>query len=193
MEHQPTDDTTLRHEQIALRCAEITEVVNVMRRLSRGEHVHRYSFSSANFDWSRLAHVDPSHPVMAGHSLGGSAGVCSSDNEENGLFLLIAFVCSSRYRRRKKSTGALSSSSTLPFSVRFSFHIFVSRSWSNSPYCRPGTMDESPAAPFARRQLGRVRRRTRIHHLRRADRRHNHGRRCTSSLQHPCVSIPPSA
>lgn len=73
---QPQDDTTLRHEQIKLRIAEIEAVVDVMDRLSQGEELVRHSMSNApDFDWERWRHVDASSPVMVGHSLGGSAAV----------------------------------------------------------------------------------------------------------------------
>jgi hypothetical protein len=77
LETQPTDDTTLRHEQIKLRLAEIEEVIGAMTRLSQGDDVRRTSIDSPDFDWNRWADcIDTAKPVMAGHSLGGSAAVC---------------------------------------------------------------------------------------------------------------------
>lgn len=72
---QPPDDTFLRHEQIKMRVAEIEEVISAMTRLSLGENIERTSIHSPDFEWDRWRSLDTSRPVMAGHSLGGSAGV----------------------------------------------------------------------------------------------------------------------
>jgi hypothetical protein len=58
-----------------MRIAEIDEVVKAMTRLSRGEDFTRTSIHSPDFDWSRWRSIDTGKPVMAGHSLGGSAAV----------------------------------------------------------------------------------------------------------------------
>ncbi len=78
LEEQPTDDTKLRHEQIKLRVAEVEAVVDIMQKLSRGEKPLRSSINSPDFDWDRWRMVDCSRPIMAGHSLGGSAAVRES-------------------------------------------------------------------------------------------------------------------
>lgn len=75
LEEQPTDDTKLRHEQIKLRIAEIEAVVDIMNKLNNGETVIRSSMNAPDFDWERWKLVDTTHPIMAGHSLGGSAAV----------------------------------------------------------------------------------------------------------------------
>lgn len=77
LSEQPTDDTTLRREQIKCRIAEIEAVVDVMRKLSRGEKLVD-GMTIPNLDWERFRCVDVSTPVMAGHSLGGSAAVSVS-------------------------------------------------------------------------------------------------------------------
>ena len=74
MPEQPKDDTTLRHEQIKCRIAEIEAVVDVMRKLSQGERLPD-GCKIPNLDWERFRSVDATRPVMAGHSLGGSAAV----------------------------------------------------------------------------------------------------------------------
>jgi len=81
LETQPADDTTLRHEQIKMRVAEIDEVIKAMKRLSNGENITRTSINLPDFDWSRWQAVDVHKPIMAGHSLGGSAGLAAgADN-----------------------------------------------------------------------------------------------------------------
>jgi platelet-activating factor acetylhydrolase len=74
-DRQPTDDTTLRHEQIRFRVAELEAVVDAMGTLARGEPLTRYGFTKPDFEWGRWQMVDASRPVGAGHSLGGSAMV----------------------------------------------------------------------------------------------------------------------
>lgn len=69
------DDTKLRHEQIKLRVAELEAVVDAMRKLSQGEKLIRYSLNAPDFDWERWKSVDATRPIIAGHSLGGSAAV----------------------------------------------------------------------------------------------------------------------
>jgi platelet-activating factor acetylhydrolase len=74
---QPKDDTILRHSQIAFRCAEVEGVVDVMRRIAKGEDVARHGVAAPKFDWSRgWSAIDADAPIMAGHSLGGSVAVC---------------------------------------------------------------------------------------------------------------------
>jgi platelet-activating factor acetylhydrolase len=80
LEEQPTDDTTLRHAQIQLRQAELEAVVDALQKLSQGEAVTRYSLSAEQFDWNRLKNVETSKPIVAGHSLGGSAAVSPCSN-----------------------------------------------------------------------------------------------------------------
>ncbi|TFK45802.1 alpha/beta-hydrolase [Heliocybe sulcata] len=75
---QPKDDTALRHVQIQLRCAEVKEVLGILDKLSKGEDVLRTSLHAPDFEWKRWEHVDPSKPVMVGHSLGGSVGLATS-------------------------------------------------------------------------------------------------------------------
>jgi platelet-activating factor acetylhydrolase len=72
---QPTDDTTLRHEQIKCRIAEIEAVVDVIRKLSEGKPPSE-GLQMPKMDWEKFTSVDATKPVMAGHSLGGSAAVC---------------------------------------------------------------------------------------------------------------------
>lgn len=76
---QPTDDTILRHEQIKCRIAELENVVDVMQRVSRGEKLNDTNgYKVPNLDWTRFQAVDAAKPVMAGHSLGGSAALAAS-------------------------------------------------------------------------------------------------------------------
>ena len=77
---QPKDDTILRHEQIKLRTAEIEECLRVMGELSDG--TCQYSNDSGptcTFPplWTQESwkSINIKKPIMAGHSLGGSAAV----------------------------------------------------------------------------------------------------------------------
>jgi platelet-activating factor acetylhydrolase len=74
---QPTNDTRLRHEQLKLRAAEISACVAIMTRVATGEKPAS-SLTAPDFDWSRWTVLDTSRPVMAGHSLGGSAALVVS-------------------------------------------------------------------------------------------------------------------
>ena len=95
LEQQPTDDTTLRHEQIKLRVAEIETVVEMMRKLSQGEPLADCTLDAPSFDWERWKYVDATQPVMAGHSLGGSAAV-SITSITQGLGASLTFVSTAR-------------------------------------------------------------------------------------------------
>lgn len=74
MDTQPLDDTTLRHEQIKMRVAEIDEVIKAMTHLSQSGTISTNAINP-DFDWGRWRCLDTRKPVMAGHSLGGSAAV----------------------------------------------------------------------------------------------------------------------
>jgi len=73
MDTQPSDDTTLRHEQLSMRVAATDEVIKAMTRLSLGETIST-TFINSDFDWSRWGCIDTHKPAMAGHLLGESAG-----------------------------------------------------------------------------------------------------------------------
>ncbi len=73
LQEQPKDDTILRHEQIKCRLAEIEEVVKAMQKISEGEAVAQTTLTPVKFDFGPC--VDASKPIIAGHSLGGSAAV----------------------------------------------------------------------------------------------------------------------
>lgn len=75
MHVQPKDESTLRHEQIQMRCAEMAEARLVLERIARGDRVEKYSSEACEFDWGRWRNVDTSRPVVVGHSLGGAAAV----------------------------------------------------------------------------------------------------------------------
>ena len=68
---QPSDDTTLRKDQLALRLAEIEETLSVIKAINSGIPVAETSLRSPDFDWSRWKDtIDVENPIMAGHSLG---------------------------------------------------------------------------------------------------------------------------
>jgi platelet-activating factor acetylhydrolase len=85
LDPQPENDTTLRHEQIKMRLAEIKEVVLAVERITSGEKIVRTRVQATDkvklpdedsFDWDRWkGSIDSKRVVMSGHSLGGSAAV----------------------------------------------------------------------------------------------------------------------
>ncbi|KAH9930236.1 platelet-activating factor acetylhydrolase, isoform II-domain-containing protein [Fomitopsis serialis] len=94
LETQPTDDTFLRGVQLDLRAAEIHETIRAVSQMTTGRDIIRYSdpvqapgvTTEQSFDWKRWeSAVDYETPVMAGHSLGGTAAylVVSARNEVN--------------------------------------------------------------------------------------------------------------
>lgn len=93
---QPADETRLRHDQLAMRKAEIEEIVNVMGRIAAGEDIMETGKMSPNFNrqhwgpsWNAL-HVE--RPIVIGHSLGGSAALlAASDRERNDFRSIVAF------------------------------------------------------------------------------------------------------
>ncbi|KAG9010432.1 hypothetical protein FRB94_010395 [Tulasnella sp. JGI-2019a] len=73
---QPKDDTTLRHEQIALRLAETEEVIKALQQVSRGEPVLQTTLTPVNLEFGKW--IDASRPIMTGHSLGGSLAIAAA-------------------------------------------------------------------------------------------------------------------
>lgn len=49
-----------------------------MRKVSQGEVLTQYAIGSDKFDWEKWKSIDADKPIIAGHSLGGSAAVGSS-------------------------------------------------------------------------------------------------------------------
>jgi platelet-activating factor acetylhydrolase len=75
-DQQPCTDSVLRHFQLKLRVKEIFYTIDTMTRIANGEDVAVASVRRPNFDWSTWKdRVDTTKPIMAGHSLGGSAAV----------------------------------------------------------------------------------------------------------------------
>ncbi|EKM50667.1 uncharacterized protein PHACADRAFT_264049 [Phanerochaete carnosa HHB-10118-sp] len=87
---QPMDDTTLRHEQIMCRIAELESVVDVMSGISSGARPTD-GYKVPALDWSRFKAVDATNPVMAGHSLGGSAALAASSKGSIDFCAVVAF------------------------------------------------------------------------------------------------------
>ncbi|KAJ6456663.1 platelet-activating factor acetylhydrolase [Mycena sanguinolenta] len=86
-EVQPQDDTTLRHDQLKVRLAELRAVHTALVSLSTGAAdfapiaaAHPTLKASApSIDWTRWAHcLDAARPIMCGHSLGGSAALLAA-------------------------------------------------------------------------------------------------------------------
>jgi len=93
---QPTNDTRLRHDQLAMRKAEIEEIVKVMENISAGVEVEETSVRSPHFDWERWGPkwnaLNVRRPIMAGHSLGGSVALlAAADKERNDFRSVLAY------------------------------------------------------------------------------------------------------
>lgn len=103
-DEQPKDDTTLRHDQLELRCAEIEEIIDIMRRINHGDPVIQESIKSPNFDWERWGPawnaINTNKPVMLGHSLGGSAALLAAGDPERFRFRSVVAMdpaCQSKF------------------------------------------------------------------------------------------------
>lgn len=83
---QPRDDTTLRHDQLDMRVAEVEEVVRTMTKISKGEEIVETSLRSPQFDWKRWGPdwnaLNVKRPIMTGHSLGGSAALLAASRKD---------------------------------------------------------------------------------------------------------------
>ena len=77
MPEQPRNDTTLRHVQLDVRLAEVEGVLKTIKMITKGEPLAQTTLTQAQttFDWTRWKCVNTHHPVMAGHSFGGTLGV----------------------------------------------------------------------------------------------------------------------
>lgn len=80
---QPTDDTTLRHDQLRIRLAEIEATLAVVRAITDGrmaaetENACRLK-ASRTLDWAKwqgMAECRDGTPILMGHSFGGTAVV----------------------------------------------------------------------------------------------------------------------
>ncbi|GJE98066.1 hypothetical protein PsYK624_142880 [Phanerochaete sordida] len=89
--HQPTDDTTLRHEQIKCRVAELEYVVEVMKKLSATGERPTEGCKIPDLNYEMFKAVDTTSPVMAGHSLGGSAALAASSAGSIDFRAVVAF------------------------------------------------------------------------------------------------------
>jgi len=86
LEEQPKCDNTLRHVQLEVRRAELEHVIVVLNRISQGEKVLQTCFSKGAWSWTNWTSIDPSSPIIAGHSFGGSLAVSA-----NSRTLVISF------------------------------------------------------------------------------------------------------
>ncbi|KAF8146077.1 platelet-activating factor acetylhydrolase [Mycena galopus ATCC 62051] len=86
-EVQPQDDTTLRHDQLKVRLAELRAVHTALVSLSTGAADFApiaaarpaLKAPAPSFNWTRWAHcLDAARPIMCGHSFGGSAALLAA-------------------------------------------------------------------------------------------------------------------
>ncbi|KAG1741441.1 platelet-activating factor acetylhydrolase [Suillus paluster] len=78
LEEQPKNDTTLRHVQLEVRKAELEHVIRAVYRISQSEQVPQTRFSRGAWDWTPWTCIDPSNPIMTGHSFGGSLALAAA-------------------------------------------------------------------------------------------------------------------
>ncbi|EJD42003.1 alpha/beta-hydrolase [Auricularia subglabra TFB-10046 SS5] len=82
---QPKDDTTLRHEQIKMRAAEVFEVIRGLDRASKGEP------PAKNLNDKRWRWLDATRPHMTGHSLGGACALAAAAINDLPFRSVVAF------------------------------------------------------------------------------------------------------
>ncbi|KAI0075517.1 hypothetical protein K474DRAFT_1708946 [Panus rudis PR-1116 ss-1] len=89
----PKDDTTLRHVQLDVRLAEADEVLTALEKITSGQPIEQTQLTEAQsaFDWSRWTCVESRHPIMAGHSFGGSLGIAAACDKRFHFSRVIAF------------------------------------------------------------------------------------------------------
>ncbi|KAJ7731777.1 platelet-activating factor acetylhydrolase [Mycena metata] len=90
-EVQPADDTTLRHDQLKVRLAELRAVQTALVSLSTGAADFApivaadpdLKAPAPSFDWTRWAHcLDAVRPIMCGHSFGGTAALAAAASSD---------------------------------------------------------------------------------------------------------------
>ncbi|CDO71911.1 hypothetical protein BN946_scf184940.g58 [Trametes cinnabarina] len=91
LSEQPKDDSVLRREQIKCRVAEIEAVIETMQQISKGEAPNELLKKPDASVWSAWRLVDASRPVLAGHSLGGSAALAVSAKDSYDYRAVVAF------------------------------------------------------------------------------------------------------
>ncbi|OSD02126.1 alpha/beta-hydrolase [Trametes coccinea BRFM310] len=88
---QPTDDSVLRREQVKCRVAEIEAVIETMQNISKGFEPDDLLETKDKTDWAAWRNIDASSPVLAGHSLGGSAMLAASAKKSYDYRAVLAF------------------------------------------------------------------------------------------------------
>jgi platelet-activating factor acetylhydrolase len=98
---QPQDDTTLRHDQLKVRLAELRAVHTALVSLSTGAADFApiaaarpaLKAPAPSFDWTRWAHcLDAARPIMCGHSFGGSAALLAAASSSDFNFSRIVVM-----------------------------------------------------------------------------------------------------
>jgi platelet-activating factor acetylhydrolase len=106
---QPENDTRLRKDQLEMRCAEVAEVIQIMKKISLGEPVVQTSIRSPHFDWDRWGPawnaINPNKPIMVGHSLGGSAGLLAASYQDAFTFRSLVVMDPACQREQKPLTA----------------------------------------------------------------------------------------
>nr|XP_031858975.1 uncharacterized protein CI109_005643 [Kwoniella shandongensis]KAA5526047.1 hypothetical protein CI109_005643 [Kwoniella shandongensis] len=81
LEEQPKDDTTLRHDQLKIRLAELDSTLQVIRKIVQGRHVQPALMASRTLDWEpwkNVVEVGDGRVCFAGHSFGGTAVIAAA-------------------------------------------------------------------------------------------------------------------
>lgn len=138
---QPRDDTTLRHEQLKVRLAEMEQTVSILRRMSAGaRHTDLCPTSEHNEAWCwdswGCIDTDPGNVAVVGHSLGGSAAILSGADSQR--FPWRRMVVMDPAIQRASPCPALSVLDELMRKAR------------------PGAMDGDGPVPDAGHQFGRI-------------------------------------
>lgn len=82
-DQQPTDDTTLRHDQLKVRLVELKSTIDVLKQIGTGELVTKGRLqASRTYDWKSWVgklETGDGRIGLAGHSFGGTAAVRFGD------------------------------------------------------------------------------------------------------------------
>ncbi|OJA20012.1 hypothetical protein AZE42_05866 [Rhizopogon vesiculosus] len=91
LDEQPKCDNTLRHVQLEVRQAELEQVIMALDCISQGQKVTQTRFSKGDWSWAPWTCIDPSSPIMVGHSFGGSLALAAAADMRFNFSHVIAF------------------------------------------------------------------------------------------------------
>ncbi|KAJ8589801.1 hypothetical protein M405DRAFT_738008 [Rhizopogon salebrosus TDB-379] len=91
LDEQPKCDNTLRRVQLEVRQAELEHVIIALNRISKGQKVPQTRFSKGDWSWTPWTCINPSSPIMVGHSFGGSLALAAATDSRFNFSRVIVF------------------------------------------------------------------------------------------------------